>query len=376
VSLVLLAATGLLLRGLSEAWTTDVGFSYRDRVAVSMDLRLQQYTRPRASAFYATLLERVRALPGVDSATAAHLIPFGGRVFAHEVSMPGRSPDPDGAPERAAVNRVWPDFFSTLQIPIVQGRALTAEDIKPVPDAAVVSETMARRYWPAASALGERFSVDGPGGPFVTVVGVARDVAIDEFSERPWPAAYLPHDLGPAEFAVIARSQRPAAQIIREIEAIARGLDPDLPLYASRPLSAWVAERMDGERALSQMLGICGGLALFLASMGLYGVMAYAVARRTREMGIRMALGADRAAVRSQFVREALRLGVTGIACGIAPAVGLNVLIRGMVVGVSPADPATLGGAALLLISATLLAAYVPARRATRIEPLEALRAE
>ena len=376
VSLVLLVGAGLFMRGLSQAWRSDVGFAYRDRVAVSMDLRLQNYEAPRAAAFYVRLLEQVRALPGMRDATFAHLIPFGGRVFSHGLTLPDRPQDPNARPERASVNRVWTGFFSTLQIPIVRGRDFAEADLKAVPDAAIISETMALRYWADAEPLGQRFSVDGPSGPFVTVVGVARDVLIDEFTERRWPAVYLPHSRAAEEISLIAWSPRPPAQTIREIEETVNRLDSDLPLFASRPLSQYVAERLDSEQALSSLLAVCGGLALVLAALGLYGVMAYAVARRTREIGVRMALGAERRDVMRLFVREGLNVAMWGLIWGALPAVAVTFALSGALVGVGAADPPTLAAAIALLVGATLLAAYVPARRATRVDPIVALRRE
>jgi predicted permease len=374
VSLVMLTGAGLLINGLAQAWRFDVGFQYADRVAVSVDVRLQNYEAARATAFYAQLMDQVRALPGVQRATMAHVVPFGGIVYSHGLSFPDQPADPDRTPPRASVNRVWTDFFDTLRIGLVRGRDFDERDLKAVPDTAIVSETMAARIWPDRDPLGQRFSVDGPDGPFVTVIGVVRDTQIDEFTERPWPAAYLPHPRSPGEVAILAWSPRGAAEVIREIETVVRRLDPDLPLHASRPLRQYVAERLDGERALSSLLTLCGGLALFLAALGLYGVMAYAVSRRTREIGIRMALGADRRGVVRLFLNEALRLASTGLLVGLLPAFAVTYALAGMLVGVSPGDPITLAGSASILLAATLAAAWIPTMRATRVDPVVALR--
>jgi len=376
MSLVMLASAGILVRGLSAAWRADVGFAYEDRVAVATDLRLQNYDRPRAAAFHARVVAGVRALPGIEQATLAHLVPFGGRVFVHGLTLPGQAADPSVRPERISVNRVWTDFFATLKIPIVRGRPFIAADLRPGADAAVVSQTMADRFWPAGNAIGQRFSIDGSTGPFRTVVGVAGDVQIDEFTERPWPAAWLPYETESGELVILASSTRAPAQVLREIEGVVRGLDPALPLVSSRPVRAYVAERLDGERALSRLLTICGVVALGLAALGLYGLTAYGVARRTREIGVRMALGADRRDVLGLFVREGLWLGAHGIAWGILPAIAATYGLAGLFVGVFPVDAPTLLVSTAILVGVTLLAAYLPARRATSIDPLIALRAE
>ncbi len=376
MSLVMLASAGILIRGLSAAWRTDVGFAYDNRVAVATDLRLQNYDDRRASAFYERVVSGVRSLPGVEHASLAHLVPFGGRVFVYGLSFPGRPADPNARPDRVSVNRVWTGFFATMAIPIVQGRDFTAADLRPGADAAIVSETMARRFWPDGSALGQRFSIDAAGGPFRTVVGVARDVQIDEFTERPWPAAWLPYDSKAGELVILAASPRPPSQVLREVEGVIRGLDRDLPVISSRPVREYVAERLDGERALSKLLTICGAVALALAGLGLYGVTAYGVARRTREIGVRMALGADRSDVLRLFVGEGLQLATRGLLWGILPAIAATYALSGLLVGVFPVDPVTLLASSLILVAVTLLAAYVPARRATRVDPLVALRTE
>ena len=376
LSLVMLASAGMLMRGLSTAWRTNVGFAYDNRVAVETDLRLQNYDPSRAAAFHERVLTDVRALPGIQNATLAHLVPFGGRVFVYGLSLPGKTDDPDAMPERVSVNQVGTGFFATLEIPIVRGRDFTAADLRPGSDAAIVSETMVRRFWPEGEAIGQRFSIDGPTGPFRTVIGVARDVRIDEFTERPWPAAWVPYTEGPGELVILAASTRPPAQVLREIESVMRGIDPDLPVITARPVRNYVAERLDGERALSKLLSICGAMALALAGLGLYGITAYGVARRTREIGVRMALGADRGDVLRLFVHDALRLAWRGVLWGGLPAIAATYALSSLFVGVFPVDPLTLVGSTAILIAATLLAGYLPARRATFVDPLVALRTE
>jgi predicted permease len=376
MSLIMLASAGILIRGLSAAWTTDVGFAYDDRVAVTTDLRLQNYDRTRAAAFHERVTSAVRALPGVEHATLAHLVPFGGRVFVYGLSFPGQPVDENARRERVSVNRVSTDFFKTMSIPILRGRDFTAGDLSDRADVAIVSETMAQRFWPDGTAIGQRFSIDGAGGPFRTVVGVARDVQIDEFTERPWPAAWLPYGHDAGELVILASSPRPASQVLREIESAVRGIDAGLPLYSARPVREYVSERLDGERALSKLLTICGALALALAALGLYGITAYGVTRRTREIGVRMALGADRADVLRLFVREGLRLSAHGVMWGILPAIAATYALSGLFVGVFPVDPLTLLASTAILVGATLLAAYFPARRATLVDPLIALRTE
>ncbi len=374
-SLVLLASAGTLLRGLSAAWTTDVGFTYEDRVSVSTDVRLQNYDPARARAFFDRIVSDVRALPGVEAATLAHLVPFGGHVYVYGATLPAVDAS-NTTPERVSVNRVWTGFFTTMKIPILRGRDFSDADLRPRTDAAVISQTMARRLWGDADPIGQRFSIDGPSGPFHTVVGVARDVQVDEFTERPWSSAWLPHSGNPDEVVILAAASRPPSQLLQEIEALIRAADRDLPIYLSRPLRSYVAERLDGERALSKLLALCGSLAIGLAALGLYGITVYGVARRTREIGVRMALGASRADVLQMFVREGLRLALFGAAWGALPALAATVLLSGLFVGLFPVDVPTLAASAALLAAVTLAAAYLPARRAASIDPVLALRTE
>ena len=374
LSLVLLSSAGMLMRGLAAAWKANVGFTYENRVAMTIDVRLQHYDGARARAFYERVLADIRALPGVDAATLSHLVPFGGNVYVYRALLPTTSADAEG--ERVSVNRVWLEFFSTLQIPVVRGRDFTATDLQPGAHTAIVSETMARRLWADADPIGQRFSIDGARGPFRTVVGVARDVQIDEFTERPWSAAWLPHDGRPDEAVLLVASGRPPGQILQEVARTIHAVDPDLATYQARPLRTYVGERMDGERALSKLLTVCGVLAIGLAALGLYSLTAFGVANRRREIGVRMALGADPSDVVRLFVGDGLRLAARGAVWGIVPAMATTAALSGMFVGVFPVDAVTLAGSAMVLAVATFTAAAIPARRAATLDPVVALRTE
>jgi predicted permease len=344
---------------------------------MSYNLRMHGYPDERAAAFHAALLDRVRSTANVRSATLATLVPLGGRVWVTDLTLPGRPRDPDARPERIGVNHVWPAFFDTMDIRIVKGRPLGQADmVSPVPLSAVVSETMARRFWPDGDPIGERFSVDGPEGPFVDVVGVARDVLTDEFTERPWPFVYLPGRRTGDDVALIAHVAGDAGAALRAIEAQLRTLDSSVAVFEPMTLGQHIARRLDGERALSRVLSLAGLLALGLAALGLYGLVAYTVARRTREIGIRVALGAQPADIVRLFVTDALRISLVGLVAGTPPAVGVTALLAGSLVGVGMIDVSTMSGAMLVLAVVTLAAAYLPARRATRVDAIVALRSE
>jgi predicted permease len=353
-----------------------VGFEPEGRVSMSLNLRMHGYTNERAFAFQRILLERARAIPGIDSATMATLVPLGGRVSVSEVTLPNRPVDPEARPERLSVNHVWPEFFSTLGMPIIAGRALDEQDMAPHASTAVISETMARRHWPDRSPLGERFSVDGARGPFVEIVGVVHDTIIDELTERPWPAAYLPYRPNGEDFALIAHARIPPGEALRLLEVQVHALDAAVAVFQPMTLRQHVADRLDGEQALSRLLSGVGLLALTLAAIGLYGVVAFTVSRRTREIGVRIALGAQPADVVRLFLLDASRLALGGLAGGILPGIAVTALLASSLVGVRVGDPTTMVAVMAILTGVVLLAAYLPARRATRIDPVVALRAE
>jgi len=372
--LILLVSAGLFLRALVTASRMNVGFAYADRVSVSMDLRMQRYTPVKAAAFYREIVARTRALPGVRGATLAENVPMGGRVSVSGLQFPGRSQDPDARPPRAAVNRVSTGFFGTLAIPIVRGRDFTSADLRPTPEVAIVSETMAARFWEGQDPIGQQFSLGHE--PPLAVIGIARDTLVDEFNERPWSSVYLPYSPEPGALSLIVWSESSPGETIRDIERTVHEMDADLPLFRSMPLSGYIADRMDAERTLSRLLAVCGALALVLASLGLYGVMAYTVTRRQREIGVRVALGATRGDIGRLFVGEGVRLSLIGGVVGLLPAVGVSNLLASELVGVHTFDPPTFAAAAAVLGAVSLCAAWLPARRALRVEPMMAMRSE
>jgi putative ABC transport system permease protein len=376
LSMVLLLAASLFVKSLVSARSVDVGFDPRGRVSLSFTLRMHGYSPERSAAFYRSLLESVRATPGVRSASLATFVPLGGRVAVGQLDFPDRPRDPDAMPPRASINSVWPRFFDTMGIAIVRGRPLDDRDMRTPAATAVVNETMAAKYWPDRDPLGQRFSVDGADGPFVEVVGVARDTIVDEFTERKWSSAYLPGGATPDDVALLAWVDGSAGAALRTLEGRVHALDGDIAVFQPQTLQQHLADRMDGERGLSRILGVAGVLALGLAAIGLYGVVAYTVVRRTREIGIRLALGAQPADVVRLFVRDAGRLALVGVAFGIPPAIGVTVILAGEIVGVTVGDPIALAASTCVLTATALMAAYLPARRATRVDPLAALRAE
>jgi putative ABC transport system permease protein len=374
VSLVLLTAAGLFGQSLAAAGRTDVGIATAGRVTVSFDLEMQRYTDDRARAFLQTLVDRTLASPGIDSATYAAFVPLGDRVMFMPFYPEGAA-DPDTAP-RTAVNMVGPRYFETLRLPIVRGRAIERFDVNREPAIVVINQTMAARIAPDGEALGRRIRIGAPESAPLEVVGIAGDILLDEFGEAPRPMAYLPHDGRAGEIAVVASSGLPPAAAVRQLEDTVRALDGSVAVFHAMSLQQQLAARSDAERALWRLLALAGGLALGLAAFGLYAAMSYAVTRRTREIGVRMAIGAQPRDIVRLFLRDGLSIAIAGLAAGAPFALALTALMASMLFGVGLVSPVGMLIAAAPLLFAAAAAAYVPARGAVRVDPVASLRSE
>jgi predicted permease len=381
LSLMLLMTAGLFLRSVAQAGRAPVGFSTDDRVTLSLDLGMQRYSPARAAAFQTAALDRIRSMPGSADATFAAFVPLGGRVMVMPYYAAGQAVDPNMQPEKTSVNMVGSRFFETIGLPIKSGRGLSDADRSQPARVCVINQALAVRLRPGesdspGSVVGRCLHLGEPTAPPVEIVGVSGDAVVDEFGERPFPAVYLPHDGTPSEISIIAWTTLGPAAALKALEREVRSLDASLAVFEPRTMKQHLADRMDGERGLSRMLSIAGALALGLAAFGLYGVTAYAVTRRTREIGVRVALGASPTGILRLVLVDTARLAVTGIVMGLVPGVAVAYLLSGVIFGVAPADPVVIGAGTTLLASAALLAAYVPARRALRVDPVVALRTE
>ncbi len=387
VSLVLLIVAGLFLRTLAKATRVDVGFDPRNGLAVGFDLTLLGYDPARRQTFYRELVDRTAALPAVNSVSLTSELPLSSRMTWTQVLPEGQDVDPVAAQPNSglaqgaqtSLTTVWPDFFRTLGVPLVAGRDFTPRDDGSAPGVVIINENLARRLWPGESPLGRRLRFVGPNEPLLEVVGVARDAKYDELTEDPVSYLYLPERQQlrfVSDMTLLARTAGDPAAVLPAVRGLLREMDPDLPAHNLRTLEQHVRMRLDRERGASALLGAFGTLALILATLGLYGVMAYSVSQRTREMGIRVALGAARGNVLGMVVGEGLRLAGTGIVVGLLLAAGLTRIIQRFLFGVTPTDVMTFAGVAALLAVVSVAASLVPARRATRVDPMVALRAE
>jgi putative ABC transport system permease protein len=374
LSLVLLVAAGLFLRTLDKALRVDPGVDTSHAVAVSFDLRIQGYDAARQGAFYTQLLERVRGLPGVTAASLASPMPLGSRLISSTVAAEG--PNQDDANVQVSYAAVWPAYFTAVGTSLLRGREFTNQDVAGAPPVGIVNETLAGRLWPGQDPIGKRLRFGGE--PFLEVVGVARDGKYHELTERPRGFLYVPErqraDL--SDITLLVRTAGDPRSLIPVLGEAVHALDRSLPLFQAITLEDALRQRLDGERGASSVLGVFGGLALLLAALGLYGVMAYAVAQRTREVGVRMALGAERPRVLRQFVGEGMRLATIGIVIGLVIAAALTRAIAQFLYGITATDVFTFALCAAVLGSVAALASFLPARRAAQVDPMVALRYE
>jgi macrolide transport system ATP-binding/permease protein len=372
LSLLLLVCAALFLRSLAAARTMDTGYSARDGFVAAIDLLAGGYDQPRGVAFYQQALARVAAVPGVERVSLANALPLDlGSTSDMSVAVDGYTPR-DGEQLFAYYYRVGPDYFDTLGVPIAEGRGLTARDVAGQPQVAVINETMARRYFQGRSAVGGilRFG-NGP----VTVVGVARDGKYTRLTEAPINYLYLPvmQAYRPDMLVLVKTAGDPAA-VISGVQREIRALDPNLPMFDIRTLAEHRQLSMFIPRMASMLLALFGVLALVLSVVGLYGVIAYTVTQRTREIGVRVALGAGRQDVAWLVMRQGLALAGIGLAVGLLMAVGAGRLLARQLVGVSPLDFVSFAGTALVLLVVAAVASAIPARRAATLDPQVALR--
>jgi len=374
---VLLACATLFLRSLANTRVIDPGFDASGVVDVALDISSRNLEARAGAQFYESLLGRSRALPGVRATTVAALVPLGGSNMQSGMWVDGQPAEGPRAPFMPYFNVVGSDYFQTLGIALVSGRGITTTDAFGSPDVVVVNEELARRLWPGQSALGKRISLDSATGPWRTVVGVAQTTKYNSLGENPQEFLYLPFAQNyRTEMILHVRADGETLALRRALPALVRGLDPQLPPATAKLLADDMRIALLPAQLGASLLGAFGTLALLLASVGIYGVASHSVAQRTRELGIRAALGATAHDVMRMILGQSLRVVLVGAAVGIAAALAVARLIASQLYGVGAADPVTFIGMPVFLIAVAILATLIPARRATRVDPVVALRAE
>ena len=370
VCLVLLITAGLLARGLQAAQTIEPGFRTDHVLAIRFDLEQQHYNDLRATAFHQMLMERVASLPGVDGVAQAVPVPLSNEQWGSQIKLPGRS---QGLDDRYSL--VSPEFFPLLGIPIIHGRNFTQQEMNANPHVAIVMESTARKLWPGQDPLGKSFSAYDKDTP-IEVVGVARDSHTGSLSELDSIFFYFPLKAdAQVPLKLLVHTRAPLDQATKAIRAVVRSIDPNV-LIDVKTLDQNLAVYRAPGVLVTELASALGGFALLLASIGIYSVVSHAVSRRVREIGIRMSLGAERRDVMGLILRGAMRPVIIGIALGIIACAAVSRVLSSVLYGVNPLDPVAFGSVSLFLAVVALVACFVPARRATRIDPMQALRNE
>ena len=380
LALVLLVGAGLMLKSFQRLQTFDPGFRADNLLTMWVSLPTQRYNNQARAIFSQQLLERLAALPGAQSAALASDFPLSGSSSATNIILEGAADERAGGESvRIYRHSVSPGFFNTLGISLLRGRDFNAQDTQGAQPVAIISEAMARRYWPEGDAMGQRFRTGGDNDPWVSIVGIVGNAKhrrlINERNTD--PDIYYAFAQAPTrDIGIVIRSATDAASLTTALRREAQSLDANLPLYDIQPMAQRLAAQTAGMRFSAWLLGIFAAMALLLAAAGIYGVMSYSVTQRTHEIAIRMALGARAADVLRMVVGQGMRLVLLGVGICLAAAFALTRLMRSLLYEVSATDPLVFILIALLLTGIALIASYIPARRATKVDPMEALRYE
>ncbi len=379
VSLVLLIAAGLFIRSLQQMQKIDPGFQTENRLALSFNLEPEGYNEAKGREFARQLPERVRALPGVQSATMANYLPLGFMVLTEDVTIDGREMPPDARSLNIAAHRVGLDYFRTLGTPLVRGRDFTPQDSANAPAVTIINETLARRFFPNEDPLGKRlrFGDNASDSQPCEIVGIVKDTLIRLDDQRLRAVTYRPLAQQHSQrVTLVVHAAGNAQAVFAAVRQAVQALDENIPAQEIKTLDEFIAFSFWPMQIGARLVGAFGLLGLLLASVGLYGVMSYAVAARTREIGVRMALGAERRDVLRLIVGQGLVLTLVGTGAGMALALVATRVLQRFLFGISATDPLTFLGVALLLTLIALLACWLPAQRATKVDPMIALRHE
>ncbi|HEY2911724.1 MAG TPA: ABC transporter permease, partial [Candidatus Angelobacter sp.] len=379
-SVALMAGAGLLFRSVVGLQNVDPGLDAHNVLTFRVSLPNQRYKQDQNKIdFFKQAAEQLRQLPGVRSASAASYLPFNGLAAGTDFKIAGRPPAKPGEGLGAVIRTVLPDYFRTMGIPLIRGRDFTAaDDVESTPHRFIVNEAFVRKHMPTEEPLGKQISVwMNKENPFGEIVGVVGDVKERTLDKEPEPTIYYIHShLSYGEMVFVLRAEKDAMALAEPARKIIRGIDSELPVSQIRSMETVVRQTFASQQFSAVLLGGFSLASLLLAAIGVYGVLAYSVTQRTREIGVRIALGAEPLAITRMVVASGARMVVIGAAAGLAAALALSGLMRSLLFGIGPRDPLTFVAAPLIFVMVALVAAYVPARRAARVSPMEALRAE
>ncbi|HKE57005.1 MAG TPA: ABC transporter permease [Pyrinomonadaceae bacterium] len=374
LSLLLLVGAGLFLRSLRNAITFDPGFDSRNLLFVSLATG-ESLGKAQVRGFYQELMDAVGSEPGVRSVSLTNIIPLGGGGQRRGIIIEGYQSQPDEDTE-LNTNVVGLNYFNTFGISVVSGRDFNSADREGSPGVVVVNEEFAQRYFRGQNAVGKRLKTDSE-GPFLEIIGVVRTARYRNLRESPLPFVYLPlaQEMQGNMTLVVSTSGDPS-NLRANVRSAVHHVNRNVPISSMKTISEQIDVALSADRMLALLLGVFGAAALLLASVGIYGVVSYTVAQRTHEIGIRMALGARSLDVQRQVLREGMTMAVAGVVVGLAGAFALTRLIASLLFGIAPNDLATFGMVTLGLLLIALIACYIPATRATKVDPLVALRYE
>jgi putative ABC transport system permease protein len=383
LAVILLVGAGLLIRSFLHLMNVDPGFSPQNVLTLQISLPDSRYESAQPMiAFERQALERLSALPGVKSAGGVFGLPLGNGAVGGDFTVEGQpEPTPGTQPFIATKAVVGGDYFRAIGIPLLRGRYFDEHDSESAPHVVIVSQSLARHFWPLEEAIGKRLKPGFSNDAWCTVVGVIGDTKQYGLGEPPSPSMYLPYVQAPVPFLMqditfVLRAGADPLSMVAAARSAVQAVDPDLPVFDVATMDQLVYRSASGPRFNTALLGLFAALALVLAAVGIYGVMSYTVLQRTHEFGVRMALGAQEGDVLRQVVRQGMLLAAGGIATGVAGAWVVTRFISSLLFGVRPTDPLTFALVPLLLAVVALVACLLPARRATKVDPVVALRYE
>ena len=377
LALMLLAGAGLLVRSFVSVREIDPGFNAKNLLTAFVMLPPSKYPEPRRqAAFFREVVDHIASIPGVESAAGADSAPMLSND-AGPVSIEGHEPRPGEMEIHAERPKITPDYFRAMGIRLVRGRTFTWADNENTPQVAMINEAAARQYWPNEDAMGKRVRLDDGGTAWRQVIGVVGDVRQDGLAKAARPEVYAPLPQSPVPFMVLAVRTRVAPEsLVGAVRHAVKAVDKDQPLFQIQTMQQVVDDSVAGRRFQTSLLAAFAAVALGLAAIGIYGLMSYSVSQRTHEIGIRMALGGKRAEILRLVVGRGMVLAMVGVAVGIGGALLLTRFLSSLLYGVGANDPVTFLGVAVLLSAVAALASLIPAWRAARIDPMEALRYE
>ena len=377
LALMLLVGAGLLLKSFVRLQSVNPGFATENVLTAQVALPAARYADAAARrTFWLRLVDRVRTLPGVTAAGLTSSVPFNGNISSGSYSIVGHTPGPTEAAPHGRQEVVGGDYFQAMQIPLFEGRLFNDSDTAESAPVVVVDRYMANRYFPGSSAVGHQIQRGGPQSPKITIVGVvgtinAIDLAQPVTKERLYyPVSQVPR----GAMAITLKTGLDPARLVTPLREAVQSIDPDEPVADVRTVDQWIARSLATRRAPTVLLAIFGAVALFLSAIGIYGVLAFGVAQRVREFGIRQALGADRRAILSLVLAHGMRTTAIGITAGLVGSLLLTRFLQSLLVGVAKHDPVVFAAVTALLFLVALAACYLPARRATNVDPMVALR--